>query len=97
MSVRSTGRANSKRSLRTVSSTSPRTDTVSGYVWHQLGRLPEEGDTVPLITRAKPAASSNDTDSAGHQPTLRVDSVDGTLVERVSFTLPVDGPEEDPE
>ena len=73
-----------------------RTDTVSGYVWHQLGRLPAEGDTVPLATRAKVAESSNDPDSVGHHPTLRVDSVDGTLVERVSFTLPTDEPEEDP-
>ena len=61
-----------------------RADTVSGYVWQHLGRLPVEGDTVPLVIRGKLAAS-------GHA--LRVDSVDGTLVERVSFSLPADEPE----
>ncbi len=71
-----------------------RADTVSGYVWHHLGRLPAEGDTVPIVMRAKVTEISGDL--AGHHPTLRVDSVDGTLVERVSFTLPVDEPEEDP-
>ncbi|MDJ0953009.1 MAG: hemolysin family protein [Acidimicrobiia bacterium] len=71
-----------------------RADTVSGYVWHYLGRLPAEGDTVPLVMRAKVGEISPD--SAGHHPTLRVDSVDGTLVERVSFTLPIDEPEQDP-
>ncbi len=73
-----------------------RADTVSGYVWQHLGRLPEVGDTVPLITRAKLAGSSADADPGDAHPSLRVDSVDGTLVERVSFTLPADAPGEDP-
>lgn len=72
-------------------------DTVSGYVWHQLGRLPEVGDTVPLVTRATLAGveSVDDLKSARPHRALRVDSVDGTLVDRVSFTLPVDEPDED--
>ena len=70
-----------------------RADTVSGYVWHHLGRLPRVGDTVPLITSA---ALADDAKSAGPHPPLRVDSVDGTLVERVSFTLAADGTEQDP-
>ncbi len=73
-----------------------RTDTVSGYVWHHLGRLPAEGDTVPLVIRGKLGDSSSRPGSVESQPTLRVDSVDGTLVERVSFTLPADEPEEEP-
>jgi CBS domain containing-hemolysin-like protein len=75
-----------------------RADTVSGYVWHTLGRLPTVGDTVPLITRAKHAEidSGSDADPVGPQPSIRVDSVDGTLVERVGFTLPVDEPGEEP-
>jgi CBS domain containing-hemolysin-like protein len=72
------------------------TDTVSGYVWHHLGRLPAEGDTVPLVTRGKLGGSSSAPGSVESQPSLRVDSVDGTLVERVSFSLPADEPEEDP-
>ena len=64
-----------------------RADTVSGYVWQHLGRLPVVGDAVPLVTRADPAAS---------HPPLRVEAVDGTLVERVSFTLPADEPGEEP-
>ncbi|RZV47167.1 MAG: HlyC/CorC family transporter [Acidimicrobiia bacterium] len=60
-----------------------RADTVSGYVWHHLGRRPAVGDTVPLV--AKTVGGPGDVDA--HSP-LRVDSVDGTLVERVSFTLP---------
>jgi CBS domain containing-hemolysin-like protein len=73
-----------------------RADTVSGYVWHHLGRLPAVGDTVPLVTRAKPAESGDVKDSAEHPPQLRVDSVDGTLVERVSFTRPGHESEEEP-
>jgi putative hemolysin len=73
-----------------------RADTVSGYVWHHLGRLPTVGDTVPLITRAQLAERGSDVESGEHRPSLRVDAVDGTLVERVSFTLPADPPEEDP-
>ena len=73
-----------------------RADTVSGYVWHYLGRLPAVGDTVPLVTRAKPAESGDVKDSAEPPPQLRVDSVDGTLVERVSFTLPGHESEEEP-
>ena len=71
-----------------------RADTVGGYVWHRLGRLPAVGDTVPLVTGANLAGSSGATDSAEPHPVLRVDAVDGTLVERVSFTLPADDPQE---
>jgi len=72
-------------------------DTVSGYVWHHLGRLPAVGDTVPLITTATPAAaeSTDESDLERPHPLLRVDSVDGTLVDRVSFTLPADEPDAD--
>jgi len=73
-----------------------RADTVSGYVWHHLGRLPVVGDTVPLITRPKLSESGSEPDSMRPNPSLRVDAVDGTLVERVSFTLPTDEADEDP-
>jgi CBS domain containing-hemolysin-like protein len=75
-----------------------RADTVSGYIWQHLGRLPAVGDTAPLVTRDKRAEIGSD-DGPGSvtpHPSLRVDSVDGTLVERVSFTLPADGHGEDP-
>lgn len=72
-----------------------RADTVSGYVWHHLGRLPAVGDTVPLITGER-RAERNDRGPLGPRPSLRVDAVDGTLVERVSFTLPADEPDEGP-
>ncbi len=68
-------------------------DSVSGYVWHHLGRLPAVGDTVPLVARASSVAVESDGES-GLGPLdllLRVDAVDGTLVERVSFTLPEPG------
>ncbi len=61
-------------------------DTVSGYVWHELGRLPEVGDTLPLVT----------TEGVTDDQLLRVDSVDGTLVDRVRFTLPSDDHGEEP-
>jgi len=73
-----------------------RADTVSGYVWQHLGRLPAVGDTVPLITRSKLAESGTAPGVVGPPPSLRVDSVDGTLVERVSFSLAADDPEADP-
>lgn len=62
--------------------------TVSGYAWHHLGRSPKTGDVVPL-----PLASTGldeDFTSPGTADNLqmRVDSVDGTLVARVSFQLP---------
>lgn len=65
-------------------------DTVSGYVWHHLGRIPDVGDTVPLIARVSLAAveSTEDPDLRPPHWSLRVDSVDGTLVDRVSFVLP---------
>ena len=72
-----------------------RADTVSGYVWQHLGRLPAVGDTVPLIARAT-LDERDDPDAAESPSSLRVDSVDGTLVERVSFTLPEE-PEGEPE
>ena len=73
-----------------------RADTVSGYVWQHLGRLPVEGDTVPLVTRRTIADSSSDPAAGQPHPSLRVDSVDGTLVERVSFSLPAEEPEAGP-
>ncbi|NNE11396.1 MAG: HlyC/CorC family transporter [Ilumatobacter sp.] len=70
-------------------------DTVGGYVWHDLGRVPTVGDTVPLPLRSTMQfdvlGDTPDPDlEAPHVP-LRVDSVDGTLVDRVSFTLPTGG------
>ena len=73
-------------------------DTVSGYVWHHLGRLPAVGDTVPLITKTDLAEVESGAEpdlEAAHRP-LRVDSVDGTLVDRVSFTLLPHESDEDP-
>jgi len=72
-----------------------RADTVSGYVWQHFGRLPAEGDTVPLVTRGQVAESSSAPGSVESHPSLRVDSVDGTLVERVSFSLPANEREAD--
>ena len=72
-------------------------DTVSGYVWHHLGRLPAVGDTVPLTTRAGRAELDGGDDPGRPYPSMRVDSVDGTLVERVSFTLPADASSEEAE
>ena len=65
-------------------------ETVGGYVWHHLGRLPVVGDTIPLVTAANLAALTADDDpDLDPRPTpLRVDSVDGTLVDRVSFDMP---------
>ena len=65
-------------------------DTVGGYVWHHLGRLPVIGDTVPITTAAQQAALRSDDDDVvmpPDHPPLRVDSIDGTLVDRVSFML----------
>jgi CBS domain containing-hemolysin-like protein len=75
-----------------------RADTVSGYVWQHLGRLPAVGDTAPLVATEKHAESDsgNDASPLGPDSSMRVDSVDGTLVERVSFTLPADEPGEYP-
>ncbi len=76
-----------------------RADTVSGYVWHHLGRLPAVGDTVPLITGAGDTEIDGGIGPDFGEPLafLRVDAVDGTLVERVSFTLPADESGEEPE
>jgi CBS domain containing-hemolysin-like protein len=73
-------------------------DTVSGYVWHHLARQPAVGDTVPLLTEANIAGveGTGDSDLPRPHSALRVDSVDGTLVDRVSFTLPTDDPGEYP-
>jgi CBS domain containing-hemolysin-like protein len=49
-------------------------DTVSGLLWHELGRFPEVGDEVPL---------------GPHEVVVvRVDAVEGTTVARASFELP---------
>lgn len=48
-------------------------DTISGLMWHELGRLPAMGDTVLLET-------------AGI--TMRIDMMQRRAVQRVSFTLP---------
>ena len=63
-------------------------DTVGGYVWHHLGRLPVVGDEIPITTAAHKAAldSEGEIEPPPSHPPLRVDSVDGTLVDRVSFT-----------
>jgi len=61
--------------------------TVGGYVWHELGRLPVEGDELPIVTAEYEAAMVAG-DDVPELPLLRVDSVDGTLVDRVSFDLP---------
>ena len=67
-------------------------DTVGGYVWHHLGRLPVVGDEIPIITAAYKAAldSDDDVELPAPHPPLRVDSVDGTLVDRVSFAVESD-------
>ena len=65
-------------------------DTVGGYVWHHLGRLPVVGDEVPIITMTNRLAIEHDDDVAldPSHPPMRVDSVDGTLVDRVTFVVP---------
>lgn len=50
-------------------------DTVSGLIWHRLGRLPVDGDEVPV-----------EPDGV----VLRVDAMDGRGIERASFSLPKD-------
>ena len=68
-------------------------DTIGGYVWHHLGRLPVVGDEVPIVTAAHKAAldSEDDEELPPPHPPLRVDSVDGTLVDRVSFAVQGEG------
>jgi CBS domain containing-hemolysin-like protein len=68
--------------------------TVGGYVWNHLGRLPAVGDTVPLIIAADPDSGS---EPGGRRPerAIRVDSVDGTLVDRVSFVQRTDASDGD--
>lgn len=72
-------------------------DTVGGYVWHHLGRLPVVGDEIPIVTVAGRAALESDDDAElpPPHPPLRVDSVDGTLVDRVSFDLQTTAQEDD--
>ena len=57
-------------------------DTVSGYVWQQLGRRPAVGDVVPLTVDATQAPSEAPSAS------MTVEAIDGTLVSLVSFVLP---------
>ena len=67
-------------------------DTVGCYVWHHLGRLPVVGDEIPIVTAAHTAAldSDDEVELPPPHPPLRVDSVDGTLVDRVSFAVESD-------
>lgn len=58
--------------------------TVSGYIWHHLGRLPQTGDRVPLPVRQTGFDSDSEADVVDER-WLRVDAVDGTLVARASF------------
>ena len=51
-----------------------------------------EMDTVPLVTRGKLARSSRDPAAGQPHPSLRVDSVDGTLVEQVHVAVEGDRP-----
>lgn len=48
-------------------------DTISGLVWHELGRLPAKGDTVQLENA---------------KITMRIEMMQRRAVQRVSFTLP---------
>lgn len=64
-------------------------DTVGGYVWHELGSLPAIGDTVAMPMRVvSPSEGVGEPEPEPRHLPLRVDSVDGTLVDRVSFKLP---------
>lgn len=67
------------------------TVTVGGFVWHRLGRLPRVGDEVTVPTRQREFDSGSVEPGAGGTIRLRVDSVDGTLVDRVSFEPPDGG------
>lgn len=48
-------------------------DTIGGWVWHELGRIPEVGDEVPL---------------GEDGPVLRVEAVDRRAMRKGSFRLP---------
>jgi len=63
-------------------------NTISGFVWHDLGRLPRAGDEVPLPLAPRSLGDEPVAPDGGESLSLRVDSVDGTLVDRVSFVLP---------
>ncbi len=66
--------------------------TVSGYLWHELGRRPREGDSVVLPeTMSDYDVPDDDVEQAADR-VLRVDAVDGNLVSRASFALPEDSP-----
>ncbi len=54
-------------------------DTISGLVWHELGRLPAVGDKVPL-------------EDAGI--TMQINMMQHRAIQRVSFTLPEPSKEE---
>lgn len=63
--------------------------TVGGYVWHRLGRLPQIGDEVAVATAAGDFFESERVEPGDDDTILlRVDSIDGTLVDRVSFEPP---------
>ncbi len=64
--------------------------TVGGYVWHRLGRRPQVGDEVAVPTAPSTFDSEPAEPDTGGTILLRVDSVDGTLVDRVSFEPPED-------
>ncbi len=64
--------------------------TVSGYIWHHLGRRPEQGDTVPLPEALPEFEVPVDGSDVVAQRFITVDLVDGNLVSKASFDQPGD-------
>lgn len=62
-------------------------DTINGYVWSVLGRVPVVGDKVPLTAVQGPhhEVTLRADEGARSRPTLRIDSIDGALVERATL------------
>jgi putative hemolysin len=61
--------------------------TVSGYIWHHLGRLPRAGDVVPLPVASSEYGPDRKPVESTDNRVLLVDSVDGTVIARASFEL----------